>query len=319
MAMERALARVVGDVPPGDLAAAAADLSARYRSGAKARPLQSDAEALAYLATRLPATAAAAASAFQAVAALLPGFSPLTHLDIGAGPGAAAWAAQRVWPAIAKVRLFDRDRRQIEAGRRLRQDLEGDWQWIEQDLAADTSEFAAADLVTASYALGELAPEAAFATAVAAWGATKGCLVIVEPGTPVGFALVRQLRAHLLAAGALLIAPCPHEGECPVTGDDWCHFAARVSRSAVHRRLKGGDLAYEDEKFSYVAFTRLPGARAKARLVRRPARRRRLVQLVACEGDSLVSLAFGQSRPGYRAAADLAWGDAIPPELLEET
>ena len=60
--MERALARVVGDVPSGGLAAAAADLSARYRSGAKARPLQSDAEALAYLATRVPATAAAAAS-----------------------------------------------------------------------------------------------------------------------------------------------------------------------------------------------------------------------------------------------------------------
>ena len=129
-----------------------------------------------------------------------------------------------------------------------------------------------------------------------------------------------------------MLAPCPHQEECPIAAlpehpttpglgrpgaapggpGDWCHFAARVSRSAAHRRLKGGELSYEDEKFAYVAARRggeLPATRA--RVLRRPDQRKGMVSLTLCTGDRGVATEIVSKRQGerYRAARDLAWGN----------
>ena len=42
---------------------------------------------------------------------------------------------------------------------------------------------------------------------------------------------------------------------------DWCHFTQRLPRSRAHKQIKGAELPFEDEKFSYVALTRAPVAR----------------------------------------------------------
>jgi ribosomal protein RSM22 (predicted rRNA methylase) len=141
-------------------------------------------------------------------------------------------------------------------------------------------------------------------------------MLIVEPGTPAGFAVIRELRDTLIGAGAGLTAPCPHQRECPMTGTDWCHFAARVQRSALHRQVKGAELSYEDEKFSYVAFTRDTAERAAARVLRHPGRPPKRVELVACTDAGLRNITIGKSHPEYRAAKDLSWGSAIPAALL---
>ncbi|MCI0389431.1 MAG: small ribosomal subunit Rsm22 family protein [Acidobacteria bacterium] len=31
---------------------------------------------------------------------------------------------------------------------------------------------------------------------------------------------------------------------------DWRHFAARIERSSLHRRINGAELGYEDGKYS---------------------------------------------------------------------
>lgn len=116
------------------------------------------------------------------------------------------------------------------------------------------------DLVTVSYVLGELTAAARESLVTAAAEAAGGAVVVVEPGTPEGYARVIDARDRLIAAGLHVLAPCPHDGRCPVTGDDWCHFAARVQRTALHRQVKGAVLPYEDEKFSYVAAARFPAA-----------------------------------------------------------
>ncbi|WP_228984764.1 small ribosomal subunit Rsm22 family protein, partial [Streptomyces sp. DH12] len=125
---------------------------------------------------------------------------------------------------------------------------------------------APADLVTVSYVLNELtAPDRAALVDAAADAAQA--VVIVEPGTPDGYARVIEARDRLIAAGFHVAAPCPHSAACPIVpGTDWCHFSARVSRSSLHRQIKGGTLAYEDEKFSYVAATRRPVTPAPARV-----------------------------------------------------
>ena len=94
------------------------------------------------------------------------------------------------------------------------------------------------------------------------WAKTRDTLLIVEPGTPAGYRRIIALREQLIASGAHVAAPCPHDGKCPLTAPDWCHFTQRLPRSRAHRQIKGAELPFEDEKFIYVALTRAPLARA---------------------------------------------------------
>ena len=119
-----------------------------------------------------------------------------------------------------------------------------------------------ADLVFLSYVLTEL-PEADLGKALdRLWDAARQALVIVEPGTPEGYALILKIRAHLLKAGARIAAACPHDLDCPLKDTaQWCHMSARVERTSLHRKIKSdAALGYEDEKFSYLVATRLPAA-----------------------------------------------------------
>src|SRR5262249_6630172 len=124
--------------------------------------------------------------------------------------------------------------------------------WVTGDIGT-LDDLPTHDVVILSYVLGEI-PERQIEPVIrAAWRKAGVLLVLVEPGTPDSFRRVHAVRALLLASDAHLVAPCPHAEVCPLlaTGD-WCHFAARLARTAAHRRLKSGSLGYEDEKFSYL-------------------------------------------------------------------
>ena len=143
-------------------------------------------------------------------------------------------------------------------------------------------------------------------------------MVLVEPGTPDGYLRVREARDQLVAAGLQILAPCPHSDACPIEpGADWCHFAARVSRSSLHRQVKGGSLGYEDEKFAYVAATRFPApdSETTSRVTRHPQTRKGQVLLDLCTPDEGLTRRTLTKRHGplYRAARDTAWGDSWPP------
>lgn len=64
-----------------------------------------------------------------------------------------------------------------------------------------------------------------------------------------------------LKSGVFIVAPCPHDGRCPLenTGK-YCHFVQRLERTSsqrAYKRSKGEPLrGFEDEKFCYVAFRR---------------------------------------------------------------
>jgi ribosomal protein RSM22 (predicted rRNA methylase) len=172
-----------------------------------------------------------------------------------------------------------------------------------------------ADLITMCYLLGELpaADREPVLTELAARGQT---VALIEPGTPAGYRRVLAARQLLIEAGLRIVAPCPHDLGCPVAGGrDWCHFAARTGRTALHRRLKSGALGYEDEKFSYLVAARTSWPRAGGRVLRHPRLAKGAVTLTRCAAEPGVATetVFKRDRELYRRARNTAWGDPWPP------
>jgi ribosomal protein RSM22 (predicted rRNA methylase) len=303
-------------------------LVAAYRSGENpARPLLATrTDVAAYAAYRMPATAAAAALALQQTRLSLPQWTPATLLDIGAGTGSMAWAAAVQLPSITAMTLLEQSTEAMRLGRSilgatdlavLRTAAWRAWRLPDGDTPPDRSPGLAADLATASYVLGELT-QAQQAALVALAVSAAPAVVLVEPGTPAGHRRILAARGQLLAAGYLPAAPCPHELRCPLQVEgDWCHFGARLSRSGLHRQVKGAELGYEDEKFSYVAAVR-PDMLGRpsgppARIVRRPQQRKGLVTLELCKKDGsagrdLIGKSAGET---YRRARKASWGDGF--------
>ena len=79
------------------------------------------------------------------------------------------------------------------------------------------------------------------------WAKTRDTLLVVEPGTPAGYARIIALRDHLIALGAHVAAPCPHDGQCPLQPPDWCHFSQRLQRTRAHMQVKGAELPFEEQ------------------------------------------------------------------------
>ena len=268
-----------------------------------------------YLAARLPATYAACAHVLADMAALLPQFKPVSLLDLGAGPGTASWAAAEAWPAIKRITLLDCHPGLAAVARELCQSsaalaLQSADQ-VHADFATDSLP-GTAELVIAAYAMAELPLAGLEAVIRKAWAAADQALVIVEPGTPAGFARVRLARQCLAALGATILAPCPHQQPCPLREPDWCHFAVRLPRSRLHMQAKQATVPFEDEKFSYVVALKQPASPAAARVLVPPQIGKAHVSLNLCEPHGLAKRQVARrSAAAYKLAKKLAWGDAL--------
>lgn len=313
-----ALAGLLDGLPARQAAGAVERLIANYRgtTPTDAPILRDRADVAAYAAYRMPATFEAVRAALEAFADAAPGWTPGGHVDIGGGTGAATWAVSATWDGTRPVTVLDWAEPALALGREIAAANPAlrDARWQRSRIGAALT-VESTDLVTVSYVLGELTEADRGHVVDAAAGAAQA-VVIIEPGTPDGYARVLAARDRLVAAGFRVAAPCPHSAACPIVpGTDWCHFSARVSRSSLHRQVKGGSLAYEDEKFSYVAATRLPATAAPSRVVRRPQIRKGQVLLDLCEADEQLRRTTVTKRHGdlYKAARDADWGDAWPP------
>jgi ribosomal protein RSM22 (predicted rRNA methylase) len=299
------------------LARSAQTLSAQYRGAAQGRrrAVQSGTDVLAYVTFRLPATYAATKAALLATAERLPEWRPRSVLDLGSGPGTAMWAAAAVWPSVERFMLVESDAQMSEMGKRLAaassRPAIRDARWRMADVTT-APELPACDLVIAAYSLGELAAERQQAAVRWLWNLGGGAAVIVEPGTPRGFATVRAARDLLRDAGGTIVAPCPHQGACPMTGAAWCHFAMRLERSRLHRAVKGSQLSYEDEKYSYISVSRSLGLPFDARVIGHPRAGHGHVELELCTPDGLRHVTVSRrKRELYRLAQRARWGSAL--------
>jgi len=311
-----AIQREIQSVKPNELARASAQLTRLYKVADFSTPaITNRAQRAAYLATRLPATYAANVSVFSEIRRLAPAVQVESLLDLGGGPGTALFAASEVFPVLRKATVVESDAAWLEMGRKL--GLQSSHAAVQSahrvshDLRL-AFDYATHDLVLLSYALGELPRAAGQTTLCRAWECAGKLLVIIEPGTMRGFAAVVAARDALIGAGAQLLAPCPHHDACPMVGTrDWCHFAQRLERSSQHRRIKGGSLGFEDEKFSYVVVCREGVSMAASRIVRHPQKHSGHVQLTLCTQQGIEARTITRSdRERYKLARQAEWGQA---------
>ncbi|KAK2080755.1 hypothetical protein QBZ16_000609 [Prototheca wickerhamii] len=260
-------------------------------SAAEARKRYGSAAVLAYAAARLPACYAALRHTLGETASLLgPNWRPRTMLDFGAGPGTAALAAQDVWPAdggapALRITAVDASESMAALGRQL-QEGRGEQVWWTPRLDAARR---GVDLVTAGYVLCELSSAEERARVVAElWARVRpgGVLLLVEPGTPAGSHNILAARAQVLGLGgakrsprggpedstpspnaplaepdrqAYVVAPCPHDGACPLQGREiWCHFSQRFQRSAAQRGMPALDADIPLAEDVAAAYRQLP-------------------------------------------------------------
>lgn len=325
--LRQALEAELDGYPMRELGHAAGQLSLRYRADQPAvQPiLASPLDSAAYLATRMPATYAAARQVFDRLAAARPEFEPRTMLDLGAGTGACTWAAADAFPSLKSSHLVDYSGPALAAALRLLETcalrvshaadrVDRGRRWSGDSRAGDEG----FDLAVCGFLLGEVDPtDQDPLTGRMAHAATV--VAVIEPGTSAGYRRVLRARAALIAAGRHVLAPCPHDESCPLEPtQDWCHFAVRLSRSVCHRQAKGGDRGFEDEKYAYVvAHAEAPTGRAD-RILRHPQIRSGHVRMTLCAAEPGIEevTVSKRHRPHYRAARHAGWGDPWPPAEL---
>ena len=269
-------------------------ISERYRNndGKGKRLLTEKDEAISYAISRMPATFGAVYSAFQHT---LENYNEKLEslLDIGAGTGSATWAINEL-VSLNEVKCFERENSMISIGKQIMDNTElSGVEWRKYDILLDEIK-ERADIVVTSYMINELPESEREETIQKLWNATSKILIIIEPGTPDGFENILKIREKLLKDGGYVIAPCSHQGKCMIEKDDWCAFYTRIARSNIHRQAKKGELAYEDEKFSYIAFSKIKVENKSARILRHPQIFKGYIKVKLCTEDGIQDKVFSK-------------------------
>jgi ribosomal protein RSM22 (predicted rRNA methylase) len=295
-------------------------LTAKYREKreavGKGRFMQSREERLAYVTTRMPATGAVIKRVLSEIKTWQPEVNFESLLDMGAGPGTALWAFACTY-ALSKATLIEQDADLINLGKRLASSStslnvkHADWRCsnLLQIEKVDPHE-----AVLFSYVLNELPAENQARLIQIAWEGALKNLILIEPGTPLGYGNILAARQQLISLGAHIIAPCPHAAACPLANSktEWCHFSERLERSREHRFLKEGKLGYEDEKYSYLIASKQKGQPYSGRILNHPQKRSGHILLEVCteEGAKDVTLSKKDGE-AYKHAKKLDWGSAL--------
>ena len=286
-------------------------ISKKYREndGKGKKLVTKPSEAIAYAISRMPATYCAV---YTALAHSLKNYNQdiKSILDIGAGTGAATWAVTSLIDA-KKIICLEREVEMRKIGNQLMKQHIPIAEWKEFDLIQDDLH-EKADLVITSYVINELTEADRKNAIIKMWNATNGILVIIEPGTPEGFSHILQARKLLLEQGANIVAPCTHNNECSVGKDDWCSFYTRVTRSKMQKQAKKGELGYEDEKFSYIAFSKTSVNYSDAVILRHPQINSGYVKVKLCTKNGIEEKTFSKKdKELYKRVKKLDAGDTI--------
>ncbi|TFY71841.1 hypothetical protein EVG20_g1169 [Dentipellis fragilis] len=225
-----------------------------------------------------------------------------TVLDWGAGTGSGLWAVSNVLrERVAREQTSNEEARLAEStisnyvaierreglaviGKRLIEgadlgNLTVSWRKSHTtDLDSTTVEGASTLALSAFHITAIPTPVQRKALVKEMWESGADVIIIMDHNTPAGFGNIVEAREYLLklgrkeaqdqgndlqAEGAYVVAPCPHDGACPIYHSDArnvvCGFSQRLQRPAFVRKTKHSGRGHEDIGYSYVVIRR--GAR----------------------------------------------------------
>lgn len=314
--LKTAIALKTSEIGQTELSEIVKTLSARYKLKTKGneRIVTKEVEAAAYSAVRMPATYCAVLAALGYTGEYFDLSCISSVLDAGAGTGASAWAASLSLDSLERIVCIEREQSMLSLGKEFAAygtDTLRQAEWIKSDISSvNISE--KFDMVIASYMLNEIDVSLRAGILNKLWESTDKILLIVEPGTPLGYSNIHKVREYFLKNGAYIISPCPHMDVCPISEGNWCHFTCRVARTKLHKQLKGGDVPYEDEKFSYIALSKKPSNRCTARILRHPQNAPGHISLELCTSEGLKSSTITKKdKELYKIARKASCGDSF--------
>lgn len=298
--------------PTATWSAAAQALSQRYRAERDGTPLiRSKLDALAYAALIMPATYA---QLYGACAQITPhhDWHATSLLDLGSGPGTASWVAQQFCPTLQHITAVERDPHLIDVARILATGSTlPPTTYVTGDITAQHP-WPQHDIVVIGHVLNELSAAQRAHVVRQAWQATTQLLLIVEPGTPAFFPIIMNARQQLIEAGAHIVAPCTHHHACPMPSKQWCHFGQKIARPTAQRTARGGELGWEEAKFTYVACRRTPATHHGIRVMHDPTYAKAHIDVVGCESSGLHTYrALKRDTQRYAVFRRVQWGSFI--------
>ncbi len=302
-----------GDISFNDINFKSKEISKKYRENDNdgIRLVTSKKEAVAYALSRMPATYESVLDCLEKVFENN-SFDISSVLDVGAGTGAATWALYNFFDN-KNYSCFEREEEMIKIGKELmkKSELADITEWKCFD-AINNSINDKYDLVVVSYMINELPKDQIKNTVEKLWKATDKILLIIEPGTPNGYSNIKQIRSLLSKNGAKIIAPCPHGEKCPLPENDWCQFTCRVQRSKIHKILKDGDSPFEDEKYSYIALSKLDCESSDNRILRHPIINKGYSEYKVCSKEGIKNVKLSKKDgTKYKEAKKKSAGDSL--------
>lgn len=263
--------------------------------------IDSDLKAKVYAAIRMPATYKVCIEVFKRVFDI---YNPEINsvLDVGSGLGAMSDALTS-FRTIERIDALEINEHMINVSKLIN---ETPINYIEGDIALRNID--KYDLVMSSYVLNEIGTRHRKDTFKKLFDAANKLLVVVEPGTPEGYQVIKEIRDYALKHGGYIIAPCTHQDKCQMY-NDWCHFLTRVERSRLHKLLKGGDAPYEDEKYSYIAISKEPIVNEGNRILRHPHIYKGMVEVEICNSSGVTKEQIRKNHPLYKVIKKLDSND----------
>lgn len=288
----------------------------RTKDNRPKRFINSEEEVIAYIASRLPSTYGVFTDILEKINTFTENKNYKSLLDIGSGPGTVMYAIAEYLHDIEKITLLERDKDLIKKGKTI--SANSDYQsvknaeWISADIQ-EIEKINNHDIVTISYVLNELEKSLQEKIIKQLWNKSNDLIIIVEPGTPIGYSNILLAREILITLGGKVLAPCIGKYKCPIKDNDWCHFSKRIERSKYHRLLKDGTESFEDEKFSYLVVSKSEKTQENySRIVRHPQILKGHTELTLCNEKGLENITISKKDGElYKKAKKAKWGDIL--------
>lgn len=283
--------------------------------------IRSDKDAKAYALYRMPATYEVIKETLFRLKEQDESFIPKSILDIGSGTGASILAFDEFFEENMEITLVEEMPAMIEISKYLQNlilesskirinNIKGNF------LKYNFNPNIYFDLIISSYMVNELNEKELELFIEKINKLEYKYLILIVPGTPEHFRKLDKLRSLFLEKGLNIVAPCCFTGPCNVKDNNWCHFYKRIERTRLMKQIKGGELAYEDEKFSYLILSKEhfhKKKESKNRILRHPQQRKGLISFQLCSKEGIKEEIFTKSKnpSNFKELKDKIWGDSI--------